>query len=131
MYDAGKIITGLIIFLILLAFPLWYSAGPGEASYEKPELELPKDAQECIEPTEWIRANHMELLDNWRDKVVREDKTIYVSSSGEEITMSLQNTCMDCHTSKTEFCDKCHNAAAVSPYCWDCHVAPEEVSNGQ
>jgi hypothetical protein len=36
--------------------------------------------------------------------------------------MSLSNTCLDCHSNKAEFCDRCHNYASVSPYCWDCHI---------
>src|SRR6056297_2929576 len=129
MYDGGKIITGLIIFVVVLLFPLWY--GLGKAQFTEPELELPKQEEQCIESTQWIRANHMELLDEWRDKVVRDGYALYETSSGEDVEMSLQKTCMDCHSNKEEFCDKCHNSVAVSPYCWDCHVAPEEVSNGQ
>jgi hypothetical protein len=36
------------------------------------------------------------------------------------------NTCMQCHTSKKKFCDTCHAYASVTPYCWDCHLAPVE-----
>jgi hypothetical protein len=40
--------------------------------------------------------------------------------------MSLTGTCLTgCHTNKAEFCDRCHNYAAVSVYCWDCHVDPK------
>jgi hypothetical protein len=129
MYDGGKIIAGLVIFFFLLTFPFWYNLG--QAAYEDPELQLPDDATECIEPTEWMRANHMELLDTWRDMSTRDRLTQYTSSTGKTMEISLQKTCMDCHTSKTEFCDKCHDQAAVSPYCWDCHIAPEEVANAQ
>ncbi len=129
MYDKGKIIIGLVIFVILVSFPFWFHIG--QASYEPPDLQLPEEEEDCIEPTQWMRDNHMELLDVWRDKVVREVKPIYVSSTGEKMEISLQKTCMDCHTSKEKFCDRCHNKASVSPYCWDCHVAPEEVENEQ
>ena len=30
------------------------------------------------------------------------------------------------YTSTNDFCDRCHNYLAVSPYCWDCHVDPKE-----
>jgi len=129
MYDGGKIIAGLVIFFFLLTFPFWYNLG--QAAYEDPELQLPEDSTECIEPTEWMRANHMELLDTWRDMSTRDRLTQYTSSTGKTMEISLQKTCMDCHTSKTEFCDKCHDQAAVSPYCWDCHIAPEEVAHAQ
>lgn len=130
MYDGGKIIAGLVVFLILLTFPVWYNVGG--APYQEPDLELPEDEEQCIEPTQWIRDNHMKLLDEWRDKFVREKgKTMYESSTGQEVEISLQNTCMDCHTTFDDFCDKCHTTAAVNVYCWDCHVEPEEVSNAQ
>ena len=127
MYDGGKIITGLVIFFLLLTFPFWFNLG--QASYEPPELQEPKKGEACIEPTDWMRANHMELLDDWRDIVVREGKRYYTSSTGQKVEMSLQKTCLDCHASREEFCTKCHDAASVDPYCFDCHVAPEEVAN--
>ena len=130
MYDGGKILIGLIIFILLCTFPFWYNFG--NAAYEAPELEMPEEEVECVESTEWMRANHMELLDIWRDKVLREDKAKYKSTTMEkEVEISLQNTCMDCHDNKKKFCDRCHETASVNPYCWDCHVAPEEVGDGQ
>jgi len=126
MYDGGKIIAGLIVFLGIVGFPFWYNAG--SAGYKTPELKLPpkSKATECVQKTEWMRAEHMQLLDTWRDSVVRDGNRMYTTASGGHVEMSLQKTCMDCHDSKKEFCDKCHTAAAVDPYCWDCHIAPKE-----
>jgi hypothetical protein len=126
MYDGSKIIPGLVVFLLIVISPVLYNLG--NASYEPPELAKPAKGEECIEPTEWIRANHMQLLDEWRDWVVRDKERVYVASTGESHTISLQNTCMDCHDKKAEFCDRCHDEASVSPYCWDCHIAPEGLS---
>jgi hypothetical protein len=36
--------------------------------------------------------------------------------------MSLSNTCLDCHSNYTEFCERCHQYASIEPYCWDCHI---------
>jgi len=120
LYDGGKIITGVVIFLILITFPFW--ANLGKAAYKYPELEKAAQAKECVEATEWMRGNHMQLLDQWRDNVVRGATRVYVSQSGRQFDMSLSNTCLDCHASKANFCDRCHNSAAVAPYCWDCHI---------
>lgn len=128
MQDGGKIITGIVIFVGLMTFPFWYNVG--SAAYERPELELPKDAKQCVEETEWMRAEHMSLLNEWRDIAVREGKRDYVGLGGKTYDMSLQNTCMECHKTKEKFCDRCHTTASVSPYCWDCHIAPKEESNG-
>ncbi|NJB69040.1 cytochrome c [Desulfobaculum xiamenense] len=125
MYDGGKIIAGIIVFLGLMTFPFWYNVG--QAAYKTPELQKPANAKQCIETAEWMKAEHMQLLNEWRDEVVRNGNRLYTSKqSGEHFEMSLQKTCMSCHTSKKEFCDKCHDAAAVAPYCWDCHIAPKE-----
>ena len=103
------------------------------SGHEEGKAELPKEPvtffgeerTQCIEPREWMAANHMELLLEWRDKALRENKRIYVASDGKKWETSLQNTCMACHSNKAEFCDKCHNANSVNPYCWDCHVVPQ------
>ena len=55
-----------------------------------------------------MRQQHMKILDDWRDQVVREGNRIYISKTNhKEYQMSLQNTCMKCHDDKEKFCDKC------------------------
>ena len=76
-----------------------------------------------------MAANHMDLLIDWRDQALRESKRIYVATDGKKWETSLQNTCMACHTNKAEFCDACHDANSVDPYCWDCHVIPQGNNN--
>lgn len=126
MYDASKIVAGLAVFAVLATSPLWYnqiSAAPAD----EPVLQAPPNgATQCVEATEYMRASHMDLLNQWRDEVVRTGQRDYVSSSsGKVFDMSLSRTCLDCHSNKAEFCDACHTYMAVSPYCWDCHVEPK------
>jgi hypothetical protein len=71
-----------------------------------------------------MRAEHMQILDLWREVVVRGGQRTYTNPKGKEFVMSLSNTCLDCHSNKADFCDKCHNYASVRPYCWDCHIEP-------
>ena len=133
MYNAGKIIAGLIVFVALFTFPFYYNLGKANAKPE-PKIDTPAILQwekehgkkECVESKEFMRAEHMQMLNNWRDSVVRDGDRIYVSSTGKSFIMSLQNTCMRCHSNKKHFCDQCHNYMAVKPYCWDCHIAPKE-----
>ena len=129
MYDAGKIIVGIVVFVVLATSPLWFNALTAETP-EAPELQLPTNGSTaCVESTEYMRAEHMDLLNQWRDTVVRDNQRTYVSElTGKEYEMSLQKTCMNCHSNKAEFCDACHNYAAVQPYCWSCHVEPAEAS---
>ena len=120
IYNSGKIYTGLIIF----TFPIWYNhldAGT------LPNPQKVENAKECVAPIAEMKANHMQLLNQWRDDVLRDgDRAFNVEADGKMYQKSLQKTCMKCHTSKKKFCDTCHEYASVKPYCWDCHVAPVE-----
>jgi len=123
VYNAKTIIPGLLGFVAVAALPLWLAMAGGGTG-DRPELELPQDGSKCVESTEYMRDNHMLLLDDWRDLAVREGKRIHVSSDGTRHKMSLTGTCMSCHTNGEAFCDRCHNYAGVTPTCWDCHVRP-------
>jgi hypothetical protein len=132
LYDGGKILIGLVVLLAVALFPFYYNIGKVNA---KPEpkldtpaiLQLPESERKCVESKEFMRTEHMQLLNNWRDSVVRDGYRQYVSdTTGKRYNMSLQNECMRCHANKKKFCDGCHNYMAVKPYCWDCHVAPKE-----
>lgn len=128
MYDSGKIIVGLIILIGLFTSPIWYDLASGESA-KKPKIILPvdEDIKECVASTEYMRSSHMDLLNEWRDEVVREGNRIYTSPTGKEFEMSLTKTCMNCHSNKTEFCDQCHDYLGVTPYCWECHVEPQKM----
>ncbi len=131
MYNGGKIIAGLIIFVVLASFPLWNNMGKAtvkpDPKIDTPEiLKLPENERRCVEAKSFIKTEHMKLLNEWRDWVVRDGDGVYINAEGKKYTMSLQNTCMKCHSNKKKFCDECHNYTAVKPYCWDCHIAPKE-----
>lgn len=125
MYDAGKIITGLILFLAVVTSPIWYNVVVGKADY-KPDPKIVTQEKQCLAPTAWMTTSHMLLLDDWRNAVVRHGDRTYVTANGRTFNMSLSRTCMECHPNKADFCDRCHNYASVTPYCWDCHVEPKE-----
>jgi hypothetical protein len=131
MYDGGKIITGLVIGLAILLFPFFYTAGKAAKAPEPELTPKAKEAKTCIEPTKYMRAEHMKVLDQWRDEVVRVNERYYKSAhTGKTYYKSLQVTCMDCHSNKSKFCDKCHEYASVDPFCWDCHIEPKESNEG-
>jgi hypothetical protein len=124
MYDGAKIIVGLGIFVGVAAFPLWYSSASGQGR-PQPDPVLPQDETACIESTEFMRASHMDLLDEWRNSVVRDGDREYMASDGNMYEKSLSRTCMSCHTNMSQFCDECHTYLGVEVTCWNCHVAPE------
>jgi len=122
MKDKKIIFTCLIVFVIIALFPFWYNRGKAANAPDPILTEKAKAAKMCVRSTDYMKAEHMQLLDYWRDSVVREGQRVYVNPDGKEYEMSLSNTCLDCHSNKAEFCDKCHDYASVRPYCWDCHI---------
>lgn len=123
MYNAKAVIIGIVIFVILCTSPFWASL-MGK-SYKGPGIVLPKGEKECVENVDFMRNKHMQLLNEWRDEALRNENRVYVSSKGKRWTISLQNTCLKCHDNSAEFCDKCHVANSVDPYCWTCHLIPQ------
>lgn len=126
MYDKGKIFVGVAIFLALFTIPFWYSQATGEADNDiRPDTsELTEDGiLQCVEDVGFMRSQHMDLLDDWRNDVVRGADRNYVSEDfGTTFDKSLTDTCLEqCHTNKSQFCDECHSFAGVKPSCWDCH----------
>ena len=130
MYDGWKIILGIIIFAAIATFPFIYDVGKASIPPPEPNIDTPEiqkmAVKKCIESKPFMQEEHMVMLNNWRDWVVRDGNRIYTASDGQQYPMSLQNTCMRCHSNKSKFCDECHNYMAVKPYCWDCHIAPKE-----
>src|SRR5512141_3203840 len=105
LYGGGKILIGLVIFLAFVLFPFYYNYGTVNAKIE-PKTDTPAirdwvqkyGKKECVEPKEVMRPDHMQILNNWRDMVVRNGDRVYVNSEGKSFTMSLQNTCLNCHS---------------------------------
>lgn len=132
-YNGKFVFGGLVIFLILIFLPLAPNLGktvpPPERKLDTPVIQkLAEKDRKCIMPTEWMRANHMQMLVDWRDNVVRSDEKgapifrEFNSPDGRKFLASLTNTCLDCHSNKDKFCDQCHNYVAVAPNCFGCHL---------
>lgn len=96
----------------------------------------------CVEDKDFMAANHMNLLIQWRQAVVRQADKSPIEINGEKYPKSLTKGCMKCHTSRENFCARCHEymdvqqleplpelATAQQPQrgirCWSCHVAPK------
>jgi hypothetical protein len=122
MKDKNKILAGLAVFIAVITFPFWFNLGKAAPAPELVLTEKAKAAKTCVMPTEYMTAEHMQLLDVWRHNVVRGAERMFVNPEGKLFDMSLSNTCLDCHSNKAEFCDRCHDYASVRPYCWDCHI---------
>lgn len=126
MGDKGKILFGLSVFVILVTFPFWGRLAGGEPEVGRAELVYPdlSKATACVEDSAWMTVNHMNLLNQWRDDLVRKGESEYISSTGETYTKSLTKTCLNCHETRDDFCTRCHDYADVQPTCWECHTTP-------
>jgi hypothetical protein len=122
MHDAGKILSGLVIFLGIVASPMWYQALKGEPG-GAPDLKIESESPVCVATTAYMRSLHMDLLNDWRDEAVRDGDRIYVGLEGVEYEKSIGGTCLgSCHTNQGEFCDRCHDYVGAEVYCWSCHA---------
>jgi len=126
---------GLVVAIVVLTLPFWYALGQRVMGQSDPAPSVPKptNSEHCIEND--MRARHMEVIDEWRNEVVREGTTERYESKdypGESFERSLTKTClMQCHataetgegaTVQERFCNECHAYANVRPNCWDCHL---------
>jgi hypothetical protein len=74
----------------------------------------------CVAPVAEMRRDHMKMLLHQRDRTMRQGI--------RETRFSLKG-CVDCHASratgsvlgKDGFCSSCHQYAAVSMDCFECH----------
>ena len=110
-----------------MTFPIWYDAIAGKGDFVPDIVVETKDVpgrNQCVMQAGYMRPYHMELLDVWRNDVVRKGERVHVAPDGKVYNRSLSNTCMNCHSNKDQFCDRCHNYLGVAPYCWDCHLEP-------
>lgn len=83
----------------------------------------------CVEDTDFMRRNHMDLLLHQRDETVKE---------GIRSKQHSLRECIDCHAvtgpdevlltadSPDHFCRSCHDYAAVKIDCFDCHASRPE-----
>ena len=97
----------------------------------------------CVEDFEYMKANHMVLLIEWREGVIRDGDTSLIEINGKPYAKSLTKTCMQCHSDREAFCYNCHQYANALPAwparnnmtgelgvrCWNCHVQPEAEGN--
>lgn len=109
----------VIIPILIILFPFVYSiishTIARDISTVKPFLEMPDPKyKNCVKDTEYMRHHHWELLRSVREEFVRYGKR-------GDICLSR---CRDCHTSREQFCNKCHNAVSMKPDCYGCHYYP-------
>jgi hypothetical protein len=127
MRSTSRILSLTILGFAILAFTIGSSifAAPAKAG----EVPVPSPAkafkgEQCLEPTDVMRRDHMDFLQHQRDETLRE------GIRGQKYSL---NSCIDCHAVTSPdvadgkvrtlkpFCAQCHAYAAVSIDCFQCH----------
>jgi predicted heme/steroid binding protein len=128
--DRPFIVGGLVVFLVFVTTPVWRGLATAKATLAAPQIKFPAHEKQCVAPVSYMRASHMQLLDEWRDSVVRTGQRRYVAYNGKVYEKSLTQTCLSaCHGSRQEFCDRCHNYSLVSALnCWNCHSDGSQIA---
>ena len=113
------------ILLALLAAGAVRADGSGFGAVGIPDPPRPAQAENCVEPVEIMRREHMKLLVRQRDRTVID---------GERNGKYSLVGCMDCHNPVTatgeapgyedadHFCAACHAYASVDIDCFECHA---------
>jgi predicted CXXCH cytochrome family protein len=112
--------------MMLLAMTLsgLFGLGNGHAAEAVQGSAKADKLEQCVEPTSVMRRNHFEFIKHQRDL------TVHQGIRGSKYSLA---GCVDCHARKDssgkfipvnaeeQFCDGCHDYAAVSPDCFSCH----------
>ncbi len=116
----GRALLASVPVLIILLPLAWYIARGVISLGGEPSPPLLEKAATtgttCMEgkDAKYMRYQHWEYLMELREEVVRHGNG----------TRGGLFTCAQCHQSRKQFCDKCHDAVSLKPDCFDCHDYP-------
>lgn len=100
----------------------------GKASAETPFPAIPEPEGEgvkCVQPEDEMRRNHMQYILHQRDKTMHEGIRTETYSLAKCIDCHVQpdeNGNIASHESDKHFCNACHEYAAVTIDCFECHA---------
>ena len=111
---------------LLLAGSVLLIPATGSAGTPLPVIHEPEgEGVECVEPEEVMRRDHMNFILHQRDE------TMYKGIRSSKYSFA---ECIDCHVqpdengniagidNKEHFCNSCHEYAAVTIDCFECHA---------
>ena len=119
--------------LALLIFAVCAFSVSAFAGAPKPDIPKGKGDQ-CVEDTDYMRKNHMEVLLHQRDETMHR---------GIRTKKHALKECMECHAvyedngqavshlNSKHFCVQCHEYTSVSIDCFDCHTSKPRAKKAQ
>jgi len=132
LYNGTLIVPALILFLVVVTFPLWLGAVRPREARPFASRSAPPGVT-CVLPKIQMRERHMNLLKQWREEVVRESNRSPITlAGGATMERSLTNGCMKCHARQdcgpyralATYCVDCHDYVGIKINCWTCHIDP-------
>jgi hypothetical protein len=85
MNEKPLIFAGLAVFLLAFSYPFWQIT-EDEAI---PQIAMETKGEECVAPVEYMRKNHMKLLDIWTDSVVRDGDRFHIMPDGSKVENNI------------------------------------------
>ena len=117
MHKSLIAITGCVL-LALSSF-----AFAGEKPSFAPKVPHPTNGStECVEPEDEMKKNHMKYLLHQRDATMHEGIRTKTYSLKECINCNVPKNSEIRFGDEKHFCSSCHNYAAVSIDCFQCHM---------
>jgi hypothetical protein len=117
--DGGRVVGGVAILLSVAAGPAWMGSAHG-VRIAGPAT--PRGSAGCVEARDDMRKNHPALLARWREQAVRLGERVQRTADGRRLPIDLTETCLGCHGTASDFCERCHAQVAVTLSCWQCHA---------
>lgn len=129
---AGKLKQFLSLGVVVMTTAALAWAGAESQSkpdgVPKPVISKAVKGEQCVEPTEYMRRNHMVVLDGHRDKTVHEGIRTKKHSLKECINCHASEQTGSVAASKDDFCVSCHSYASVKIDCFECHSTKPQGS---
>ncbi len=123
-------IVMLTLVLVSMTGPAYAVEEPGAGNGELLPVIPMGQGDSCVEDPDYMRRNHMNLLEHQRDE------TMLKGIRGNPYSLK---ECISCHavngpdaipvtvSSPQHFCRSCHDYAAVSIDCFQCHASRPEL----
>ena len=125
----GKLAV-VLVFLTSLTFVV-HAADEGDSGVPMPVIPMGL-GDSCVKDTDFMRRNHMDMLKHQRDETMLK---------GIRVEQYSLKECISCHAvngpdsipvtvaSPQHFCRSCHDYAAVSIDCFQCHASRPELGD--
>lgn len=132
LHRANKLLSALVLVCATVLGTATWAETNNDVGVPLPSIAAAQ-GENCVEDTDFMRRNHMDLLKHQRDETMLE------GVRGNPYSL---RDCLDCHvvrgpdavpvtaSSPQHFCRSCHDYAAVSIDCFQCHAARPDPAAG-